>query len=83
MVSAPVETFVPETALLPDQPPDAAHDVALVALHDSAEEPLNATEAGLALNVNVGAAGGGVGELATVTVTVALSLPPAPTQVTE
>ena len=61
---------------VPDQPPEAVHEVALVELQLRVELPPNATVVGLALKLAVGA---GV-----VTVTVAdcgVLVPPAPVQV--
>jgi hypothetical protein len=63
--------------LLPDQPPEAVQEVALVELHVSEElAPLD-TLVGFAVNVTVGA-GGDV--LVTVTVADLLALPPDPVQ---
>jgi hypothetical protein len=74
--SGPV-LWLPLAALLPFQPPEAVHEVALVEFHVSVEAPPPATEAGFAVNVTVGT---GV----TVTFTVATVLvPPAPVQVNE
>ncbi len=68
---------VPIVALVPFQPPEAVHEVALVELHVSVEVPPLATEVGFADNVTVAVPG-------TVTVAVAtLLVPPAPTQVKE
>ena len=65
---------VPVVALVPDQPPDAAHEVALVDDQDKvALEPL-VSVLGLALNVTVGEAA------FTETVTDCAALPPAPVQ---
>jgi hypothetical protein len=76
-VSAPVETL-PLVALVPLQPPDAVHEVALVVLQVSVEVPPLAILARLALKVTVGDGGGGV----TVTVAVATAVVPlAPEQV--
>ena len=76
IVSAPV-LCVPLVALLPLQPPEAVHEVALVELHVSVEAPPLAIEVGFAVNVTVGAG-------TTVTVAVAtLLVPPVPLQVKE
>ena len=50
-------TWLPEVALLPDQAPDATHDVALLLDQASVELPPDATIAGLADSVTVGAGG--------------------------
>ena len=64
-------------AIVPLQPPVAAHEVALVELHVSVEAAPLATEVGFAVNVTVGAG-------TTVTVAVAIELvPPVPLQVKE
>ena len=62
----------PLVALLPDQPPDAVHAVALALLQLSVLLPFKSIQVGFAVNVTVG--------LAAVTVTLALwlALPPAP-----
>jgi len=65
----------PLVASLPDQAPDATHEVALVEVHDSVEAPPLVTVLGLALKLTVGA-----GEV-TVTVADCAALPPAPVQV--
>jgi hypothetical protein len=49
----------PETAVVPDQPPDAVHEVALVELHVRVDEPPDVTLFGLADIKTVGAAAGG------------------------
>jgi hypothetical protein len=67
----------PLVASLPDQPPDAAQEVALVEDHDSVELPPLVTVLGLALNVTVGAGAGEVTE----TVADCAALPPLPVQV--
>ena len=73
-MSAPV-FCVPLVDLVPLQPPEAVHEVALVELHVSVEAPPLATEAGFAASVTVGV---GI----TVTVAVAtLLVPPTPVQV--
>jgi hypothetical protein len=75
-VRAPV-LCVPLVAFAPLQPPEAAHELALVELQVSVEAPPLAIEAGFAANVTVAAG---------VTVTVAvpiLLLPPAPAHVKE
>ena len=75
--NAPV-LCVPEVALVPLQPPDAVHDVALVEDHVRLLLPPLATVVGDADNVTVGTGGGG--EFVTVTVTLAWAVPPAPVQ---
>jgi hypothetical protein len=75
-VSAPV-ICVPLVALVPPQPPEATHEVALVEFHVSVEAPPLAMEVGFAVNVTVGTG-------ATLMVAVAMLLkPPAPVQVNE
>ena len=75
-MSAPV-LCVPLVALLPLQPPEAVHEVALVELHVRVDEPPRATAVGLAASVTVAAG-------TTVTAAVAMVLvPPAPVQVSE
>ncbi len=74
VVKAPVD-WVPCTALLPDQAPDAVQPVALVAVQFSVALPPLSTALGPTLNVTVGA-----GE-AMVTVTDCEALPPGPVQV--
>jgi hypothetical protein len=64
----------PLTALVPDQPPDAVHEVAFVELHVSVELAPVAMELGLAVTVTVGAGG------ATDTVADCAALPPGPVQ---
>lgn len=73
-VRAPVDCE-PLADLLPDQPPEAEQDVALVALHVSIELAPDATVPGVALIPTEGAAG------LTVTVADCVALPPAPVQV--
>ncbi len=69
--------WLPLVGLVPLQPPDAVHEVALVELHVSAETPPCAMELGFAASVTVGVPG-------TVTVIVAtLPTPPAPVQISE
>jgi len=65
----------PLLASLPDQPPDAAHEVALVEDHVNIELPPLVTVLGLAVKLTVGA--GDVTE----TVADCAALPPAPLQV--
>jgi len=65
----------PLAALLPDQAPDAVHEVALVADQVRVELPPLATVLGLAAKVTVG-----VGEV-TVTVADCDAFPPLPVQV--
>jgi hypothetical protein len=74
LVSAPVEPL-PDVALAPDQPPEAAHDVAFVEDHVSVDDPPLATDCGLAVRDTVGA-----GVAVTVTVADALCVPPGPVQ---
>jgi hypothetical protein len=79
-VTAPV-LFVPPVAKAPLQPPDAAHEVALVELQVSMDVPPPATTVGFALNVAVGRI---LTLPATVTVAVTAALgPPGPEQVSE
>jgi hypothetical protein len=66
----------PEVALVPLQPPDAVHEVALVVDQVSVLEPPELTVAGLAPMDTVGG-----GAVFTVTVTDWLALPPAPVHV--
>jgi hypothetical protein len=73
---APVSAAVislPAVGLLPDQPPDAAQEVAFVVLQLRVEVLPEATETGFAANVTVGRA-------FTVTVTLRDVVPPAPVQ---
>jgi hypothetical protein len=79
-VSAPVD-WLPEVALVPDQPPEAVQEVALVEDQVSVEAPPLATEVGFAASDTVGTGGGGADAAVTVTVADALALPPAPVQV--
>jgi len=69
---------LPLVALVPLQPPEAVHEVALVLLHVRVDMPPDATRVGLAVKFTVGA-GGGV----TVTEAVAAAgvVPLAPEQV--
>ena len=62
---------------MPDQAPDAVHEVALVAAQVDVDVPPLATVLGLALKLTVGA--GAVAE----TVADCVALPPAPVQVSE
>jgi len=78
-VRAPV-VFVPLAAIVPLQPPEAVHDVALVELQVSVEVPPLAIGVGLAVSVAVGT--GLAGVTATVTPVAAL-VPPEPVQVSE
>jgi hypothetical protein len=72
-VSAPV-LWPPLVDLVPLQPPDAIHEVALVEFHVSVEAPPVGTDVGFAVSVTVAAG-------RTVTVAVATLLaPPAPAQ---
>ena len=74
-VSAAVVSL-PEAALVPDQAPEAAQDVAFVEDQVSVEDSPFATDAGFATSDTVGTGGGD-----TVTVADALALPPEPVQV--
>ena len=80
-VSAPVD-WLPAVTLVPDQPPEAMQEVALVEDQVSVEAAPLATEFGFAASVTVGSRGGG-GEPDTVTVAELLALPPEPAQVRE
>jgi hypothetical protein len=62
-VSAPVD-WVPEVALVPDQPLDAAQDVAFVEDQVSVEDAPFATVAGFATSDTVGEVDPGVAEFA-------------------
>ena len=73
-LSAPVDCE-PLTALLPDQAPEAVHEVALVADQLNVEAPPLAMVLGLAVKLTVGAAA------VTETVADCVALPPAPVQV--
>jgi hypothetical protein len=75
-LSAPVDCE-PDVALVPLQPPEAVHDVALVEDHDSVAAPPLTTEVGFALKDRVGAG------VVTVTVTDRVTLPPLPVQLRE
>lgn len=66
---------VPDVAFVPLHPPDAEHEVALVADHDNVMEPPLVTDV---LSVLSDTVGGGVDEI--VTVTVLVTEPPAPVQ---
>ena len=71
--TAPVD-WEPLSPLLPLQPPDALHDVALVLDQVSTEEAPEFTVLGAALSVTIGAL------LETVTVADCAALPPLPVQ---
>lgn len=73
-VSAPVDC-VPVSALVPVQPPEAVHAVALLDDQDRVEEAPLATVLGFALSVTVAVCLG-----VTVTLTDCAALPPAPLQ---
>ena len=73
-MSAPVD-WEPLTALLPDQAPEAVHEVALVDVQLNVEAPPLAMVLGLAVKLTVGAAA------VTETVADCVALPPAPVQV--
>jgi hypothetical protein len=76
VLSAPVDDE-PLVALLPDQAPEAVHEVALVAVQLTVELAPLATVLGFAVTVTAGAEAAAVTE----TVTVCVALPPAPLQV--
>ena len=76
-VSAPV-LCEPLVALVPDQPPDAVHDVAFVADQVSVLEPPLVTVVGLAVKVVTGALGGGAAP--TCTLADPFVVPPRPAQ---
>jgi hypothetical protein len=77
-VSGPIDWLPPEVGTLsPDQPPEAAQELAFVEDQVSVEDPPFETDGGSAASDTVGAGGN------TVTVTVALALPPEPVQVRE
>ena len=78
-VSAPVD-WLPEVALVLDQPPTAVQELVSVEDQVSIEDPPYATDVGFAVSDTVGT-GGGVTD--TVTVADALALPPGPVQVRE
>jgi hypothetical protein len=65
--------WLPLVAVLAVQPPVAAHEVALVADHDSTEVPFAAMLAGLAVSVTLG-------RVPMLTTAVAVAVPPAPVQ---
>jgi hypothetical protein len=73
-LSAPVDCE-PLAALVPDQAPDAVHEVALVAVQLKVELPPLATVLGLARKLTTGA------DVLTVTVADCDALPPLPVQV--
>ena len=75
--SAPVDSL-PEVALVPDQAPEAVHELALVEDQVSVENAPFATDDGFAASDTVGVGGGD-----TVTVVDAVALPPEPVQVRE
>ena len=74
-LSAPLD-WEPLIALLPDQPPEAVQDVALVDDHVSVDAPPLATVLGVALKLTVA-----VGCLLTDTVADCAAIPPSPVQV--
>ena len=76
-VSAPVD-WLPEVALVLDQPPTAVQELVSVEDQVSIEDPPYATDVGFAVSDTVGTGGGD-----TVTVADALALPPGPVQVRE
>ncbi len=67
----------PVVASLPDQAPEAVHEVALVADQLTVELAPLSTVLGLTVNVTVGAAALGVAD----TVTACVAVPPGPLQV--
>ena len=75
-MSAPVDCE-PLVALVPDQAPEAVHEVALVVDQETVELPPLVTVLGLAVKLTVGAGVGGVTE----TVADCVALPPVPLQV--
>jgi hypothetical protein len=77
-LSAPVD-WEPLMPWVPDQPPEAVHEVAFVVDQLKVELPPLAMELGLAARLTVGA---GVGEV-TETVAAWVALPPAPVHVSE
>jgi hypothetical protein len=77
-VSAPV-LCEPLVALVPLQPPEAVHEVALVELHVSMEAPPTAMDIGFAVNITVAAP---EPEMVTLAVAIVLA-PPAPLQTNE
>ena len=58
MVSTPLD-WLPETALAPDQPPEAVQEVALVDDQVSVDDPPLAIDVGFAVSATVGTGGGG------------------------
>lgn len=74
LVSVPVD-WVPVIALVPDQAPEAAHEVAFVADHDSVALPPLLIALGPTLSVTVGA------DAVTETVADCVALPPLPVHV--
>ena len=58
-MSGPVDSGPPESALAPDQPPEAAQEVAFVEDQVSVEDPPLVTDAGLAASDTVSTGGGG------------------------
>lgn len=81
LVKAPVD-WLPDVALAPDQPPEAAQELALVEDQLSVDDPPLVTDVGFAASETVGTGGGG-GVPDTVTVADALALPPEPVQARE
>jgi len=74
-VSAPVPCE-PAVPFVPVHAPDAVHEVTFVPVHDSVDDPLEATDEGLAVSVSAGTEV----PLFTVTATVFAMLPPLPLQ---
>jgi hypothetical protein len=77
VVVSPERTSVPDTALVPDQPPAAVQLVVPVDDQVNVDDPPANTLSGLAENVTVGAGGGGA---LTVIVTEVSAEPPGPVQ---
>jgi hypothetical protein len=73
-----VRVSLPDIGLLPVQPSEAVHVVALLDDQVSVVDPFTATVIGLALRLTVGAPGGGAPGGVTFTVTERLVVPPAP-----
>ena len=69
----------PLSDLLPNQEPEAVHDVALLELQDNCDAPPDGIDVGLAERLTIGAGGGGGTD--TLTVADLLVLPPEPVQV--
>ena len=76
-MSGLIDWLPPEVALVPDQAPEAAQELAFVEDQVSVETPPFATDGGFAASDTVATGGN------TVTVADALALPPEPVQVRE